>query len=139
MLQIIMDLLFKLNLLNNESQPIILVAIILFAVIMFMGFVKKAIKTIAIGLVCLVISASLFVVKANVVDANNLSFTAESISNEDTTIEYKDITRVSVDNERFIRIESDEDTIEVNVGSNYAGAIKKTLEKVISEKSTEEE
>jgi len=137
MIDFFIRLLMEANLLNTRGTVTLTIIAALLLFLFISSILKRAIKlVITTGLMLAVFSCA-YLAKVNVVDNNNLEFTATYVKSPNGQISYDTITDVTVSNDKKkITIYSESgDSMVLSVDTAYANAIKGGLEKMAEVRS----
>ena len=130
MIDTIVGLLMSANLLNSRSSYTLGILGVIILFLFVTSVIKKALKAIVLIGIIFVMFIFVYVAKVNIVDNNNLEFTTTYIESSTQQIAYKDIERVALanGNKEVVVTSSDGSQLYLNVGTNYAKAVKGAIE-----------
>lgn len=132
MIDTIVGLLMSANLLNSRSSYTLGILGVIILFLFVTSVIKKALKAIVLTGIIFVMFIFVYVAKVNIVDNNNLEFTTAYIESSTQQIAYKDIERVALanGNKEVVVTSSDGSQLHLNVGTNYAKAVKGAIERM---------
>lgn len=132
-MNMIAELLIKLNLLNSRGSIIYLILAFVVLAILISGFAKKMISIIITGSVLALICGGMFMMKVNLVDNNGLQFEPSRVINaQGKSLNYTDIDKIEIrsNGRRLALVSKTGEEIELKVESNYSKPLKAALEKL---------